>query len=118
MEENDYSSSPKKPNHMRPEFYCATCLSVVSEMMKQVYSSKAEHDVSPAMDTVCHFKDFQEKPYEMDVLGKSYTYRPNQLMLGCMSLVESYEEEMEKFFMSRNTHDVDQLQNLFCGGSF
>ena len=88
VDDGDIIGSPRRPVNIKPEFYCAVCLSVMSELMQKLYKSKAEVDVSPAIDEVCSYKKYHHKEiYELKVKNTRYEYHPAQIAEGCNNLV-------------------------------
>ena len=81
--------SPKRLFNLKPEFFCAVCLSVISELMQKLYKSTSEIDVSPAIDEVCQYKHYQHKEisYNLKINSTMYEYHPGEIADGCINLV-------------------------------
>ena len=43
----------RRPNSVKPELYCDSCIAIVTEATKKLYNKKSEADVFDAIEHIC-----------------------------------------------------------------
>ena len=87
-------SSYKKPSEVLPEFYCATCLTLVQLLKTSLASKKSEIDVYDALESTCKFNPHDNaggKEISLVVKNNEYKYKPTVIAGGCDIFLEGWE---------------------------